>query len=213
MPSREALEHQRGGLRVVLAQRLGAFEHRDLRAEAAMGLRHFHADGAAADDDQVPGPLAQVEDRLVGVVRRLLEPRDRRHKGAGAGGDHEAARLDDMGAGLHLGFRDEAGEVADDMDAEVLEPFLAVDGGDRVDDALHMVLGGGEIWRGRVAGDAEGGLAGVMRLVPRGQQRLGGHAAVVETVAPHLVALDQDDLRAHLDRARRRRRGRRTRRR
>jgi hypothetical protein len=33
------------------------------------------------------------------------------------------------------------------MDAEALEPLLAVDGGDRLDDALHMVLGGGEIWR------------------------------------------------------------------
>jgi hypothetical protein len=67
----ELPQHQRGGLGVVLAQRLGAFEHRDLRAEAAMGLRHFHADGTAADDDQVSGPLAQVEDRLVGVVRRV----------------------------------------------------------------------------------------------------------------------------------------------
>jgi hypothetical protein len=100
-----------------------------------MRLRHFHADGTAADDDQVIGPLAQVEDRLVGVVRRVPEPRDRRHEGAGPGGDDEAARLDDMGAGLHLGLGDEAGQLADDMDAEVLEPFLAVDGLDRLDDA------------------------------------------------------------------------------
>jgi hypothetical protein len=54
-----------------------------------------------------------------------------------------------------------------------------------------------------MARDAEGGLRRLMRLVTRRQQRLGRDAAVVEAVAPHLVALDQDDLRAHLDRARR----------
>jgi hypothetical protein len=40
-----------------------------------------------------------------------------------------------VGAGLHLGLRDEAPELADDVDAEALEPLLAVDGGDGVDDA------------------------------------------------------------------------------
>jgi hypothetical protein len=39
---------------------------------------------------------------------------------------------------------------------------------------VHMVLGGGEIRVGRVAGDAEGGLAGVMRLVPRASSALEG---------------------------------------
>jgi hypothetical protein len=72
--ARSFLQHHRGGLRVVLAQRLGAFDHRDLRPEAAMRLRHFHPDGTAADDDQVIGTLAQVEDRLVGVVGRVASP-------------------------------------------------------------------------------------------------------------------------------------------
>jgi hypothetical protein len=159
--------------------------------------------GTAADDDQVIGPLAQVEDRLVGVVRRVLQPRDRRHEGAGPVAITKRRALMIWAPACTSVSEMKRADLADDMDAEALEPFLAVDGFDRFDDACAHGP-----WRprnpaGRVAGGSEGLLGGVMRLVARRQQRLGRDTAVVEAVPAHLVALDQDDLRAHLDRARR----------
>ena len=51
--ARKCLQHHRGQLRIVLAERLQAFEHGDAAAEPQVRLRHLHADRAAADDDQV----------------------------------------------------------------------------------------------------------------------------------------------------------------
>src|SRR3546814_1819436 len=48
-------------------------EKRNPDAEAALGLRQFRADRAAADDDEVGRPLAQLEDRLIGQVGHARE--------------------------------------------------------------------------------------------------------------------------------------------
>ena len=88
----EALDQQLGQLRIVLGQHARGLEHGDARAEPAMRLRHLEADRAAADDDQMLGQHAVLEDRLVGEIGHVLEAGDRRHGGRRAGGDDEAAR-------------------------------------------------------------------------------------------------------------------------
>ena len=76
----QGIQHDCGGLGVILAQCLQALDHRHFAAQPDMRLRHFHTDGAAADDQQVIGLFTQVKDGLVGVERHRLQTRDRRHK-------------------------------------------------------------------------------------------------------------------------------------
>jgi hypothetical protein len=57
------------------------FQHRHLRAEPAMRLRKLEPDRPAADDDEMLGTVLEIEDRLVGEIRRLGQARDRRHRG------------------------------------------------------------------------------------------------------------------------------------
>ena len=62
-----------------------------------------------------------------------------------------------------------------------------------------MIHGRGEVDGGLDRRDAEAaGVAHRLRGVARGDQRLGRHAAVVQAVAAHLGALDQDHARAEL---------------
>ncbi len=76
----QAVQNDRGGLGVILAQRLQAFDNRDLTAQSDMRLRHLHPDRASADDQQMFGLVAQIKDSFVGVVRHLIQPRQRRHQ-------------------------------------------------------------------------------------------------------------------------------------
>ena len=103
---------------------------------------------------------------------------------------------------------------ADHLDAEAGEPFRRVVGSDRGDDAVHVVVHA-LVADGRVGRhDAEGrGGAHEVRAPRRGDQRLGGNAAVVEAVPAHLVLLDQHHRHAELGRRRPPRTGRPSRRR
>jgi hypothetical protein len=49
-------------------------DHRHRAAQPAMRLRHLQPDRPAADHDQMLGPLAQFEDRLVGQVGHPSSP-------------------------------------------------------------------------------------------------------------------------------------------
>ena len=98
---------------VFAAQHLRAFDHRDRAAKAPVRLRQFYADGPAADDDQMPGPFAQAEDRLVREVGDGVDAQDLRHQRARSGGDDEASGTDCRIPGLHLARAGEAGEGAD----------------------------------------------------------------------------------------------------
>ena len=169
-----------------------------------MRLCHFHADGAAADDQQAIGPLAQVKEGFVGFIGHGVEPRDGRDKGRRAGGDDDAAGGDDVFPGLHFGRREKFAILSDHTHAQAFEPLLAVDGLDLGDDIGDVILGGGIVHLGALVGDAVlGGMGlGIGRLAA-GNERLGGHTAEVEAIAAHLVTLQQDDARPHLHRARR----------
>jgi len=195
----KAVAHHLDHLGIVLTQNLGSFDHRNGAAQTPMRLCHLHADGAAADDEQVAGPLAQPENRLVRLVRHRVETGDRRHQGRRAGGDDHAPRGDEVIARLHLGGRDESAILADHPHAQALEPCLTVHRRDLRDDARHMILGGGVIdLRDHIGHAILRGMGLRMGRLAAGDQRLGGDAAEIEAVAAHPVTFEQDDAGAHL---------------
>jgi hypothetical protein len=59
----------------------------DLRPQPAEGLGQFATERAAADDAEARGQCANVEDRFAGEVPHLLESRNIRRPGPGAGRD------------------------------------------------------------------------------------------------------------------------------
>ena len=164
-----------------------------------MRLGELGADRAAADDDQVLGPLAQLEDRLVGHVGHAVEAGDRRHGGRGAGRDHEAPRADALAAGLDLVAADEPGGLLDHLDAQTLESLDRVVRGDGRDHAVDVIVDLGEVDARLVAVHAEAAaVADRLGRMAGGDQGLGGDAAGVQAVAAHLALFDQHGLRAHL---------------
>ena len=188
--------------RVVLAQRLRAFDNGHLRPQPPMRLRHLHTDRASANDDQVIGSLHQIKDRLVGVDRYIIKAWDWWHKRRRACGDNKPAGGDDRIPGLHLFVRNELAELADHVDAEPFEPFLAVHRLDGFDDAVHMTFRRGIVDDGLHRGHAEvGPVPHQMRLLARRDQGLRRHAAEVQAIAAHLVTLEQDHIGPHLRRA------------
>ena len=95
--------------------------------------------------------------------------------------------------------RDELGGGAYHLDAEAGEALRGVVGGDRGDDAVDVVVHALVAHRRVGRHDAER-RAGAHQVGPAGRrdQGLGGHAAVVEAVAAHLVLLDQRHRHAEL---------------
>ena len=86
----------RGGdvLVLVLDQPRAALDHRHLGAEAAIHLREFEPDIAAADDRQMPRQRVELEDRRVGEVVDLVEARHVGHAGAAAEIEEDALGLE-----------------------------------------------------------------------------------------------------------------------
>jgi hypothetical protein len=139
--------HDIDEFRIVLGEdRWQRLDHGDLRAEAAMRLRQLAAVRSAADDDQVPGPRVEIENRLVGEVRHVREARDRRHCGRRARRDHEApgpdreiAAAQFAGAGeAQFAGAGEGGTRLDHLDAEAGEAFDGIVGRDRRDHAAQV---------------------------------------------------------------------------
>jgi hypothetical protein len=157
------------------------------------------ADRPAADDDQMLGRGLALEDRLVGEVGHRVEPGDRRHRGARAGGEDDALGAHAHIARLDHARADEARGGADHGDAQPLEARLAVHRRDRGDDAVNVVVDLSEVDDGLGYRHAEAaGAARALGGVRGGEQRLRRHAAVVEAVAAHRRLLDQHGARAEL---------------
>ena len=195
----ERAAHHRGQLRIILRQDRPHVEHGDRRAQPPVRLRHLAADRPAADHHQMIGRGAVVEDRLVGQIGRPVEARDRRCRRPAAGREHEPSGAHPHVARLDLVARAEARMGADHGHAQPLEALLAVDRGDRGDHAVHVIVNLPEVDLRLVAVDAEAaGMAHGVRGTGRREQRLGGHAAVVQAVAAHLAGLDQHRAGAHL---------------
>ncbi len=199
----QLIEHDGGQFRVILVEGGEGLEHRDLRAQAPVGLGKLDPDRAAADDNQVLGPFAVLPQCLVGHVGHLVEARDRRDHRRRARSDHKAPRLDDMVAGGDLGGPGKACPRLDHLDAQPLKPLDRVMRGDLCDGHLHMghrrcIV---DFWL--VSRDAQCARSAVrMRRLARGDQRLRRHAAVVQAVAAHLASFDQHHRGPHLHGAR-----------
>ncbi len=79
-PGQAILYHGRQ-LRIIVRQQPGHFDNGDGGAQAPVGLGQFHADGAAADDNQVGHILGVIEHCLVGQIGHVLQARNGRHQG------------------------------------------------------------------------------------------------------------------------------------
>ena len=188
-------------LRVFMAEEGGGIDDGDVGAEHAVGLGDLHADGAAAEHDQMLDPLVHVEDRLVGEIAHLVEAGDRRDHRRGAGGHHEAAGANEIVPGLDRGLVEEARACLDDADAETGEALDGIVGRDRRDHAMHVIVHAGMVDLSLDDVDAEGaGRAHGLGALAGGEQSLGGHAAVIEAVAAHAALLDEHDRNAELSR-------------
>ena len=195
----ELVDDDLGCGRVFAAQHLGGFDDHHLRAQPAERLAQLNPDWAAAQHDQAFRQSGQLKDGLVGEMRNVFQPRDRRNHRPRARRHHDLASLDlyavaGDGMGVH-----EASGFADHRHPQAFKTRLAVhrrDGGDGGADMGHH--------RGKIDADAIGRDAQVAAVGRRvcgvggGDQRLGRHAAIVQAVAAHLALFEQHDLEAQL---------------
>ena len=125
------------------------FEDRHRDAEPREGLRELAADRSAADDREATGVRGQREDRLVGEEAGLVEPGDRRRRGARAGRDDGAAEAQPGAADLERVGGDESPVAEEHVDAEfVAEALRRVVRRDRRADRAHALHRGAEIGHG-----------------------------------------------------------------
>jgi hypothetical protein len=144
------------------------------------------------------GTAVELEHGVVGEIRHVGEPRNRRHGRAAAGGDHEFARGNARRTGFDQLAPDEPGARGHDVYAEPRETLDRIVGGDRGDLRAHMVAHGRIIHAAR---DLQAEAACIARGADRAcrrDQRLGRHAAGVEAVAAHFVRFDEHHVEAEL---------------
>ena len=150
--------------------------------------------------------LGEIEDRLVGQMRRLGKSGNGGQRRRGAGGDDEAARFDVVavdGDGFGVG---EAALAGKDAYAEPIEALARILRLDRGDDVAHMGADRGEIDAEARALDAEArGVAARIGARGRRKQRLRRQRAAVEGFAAHLGFFDQHHIDAEGGRRRCRR--------
>ena len=92
--ARELVQHDLHAFRIVIGQRPLGFEHCHPRAKAAKRLRQLQAGRAGADHHQMLRAMVEVEDRLIGEKRRVLEAGNRRNGRNGTGRDDKMLGLD-----------------------------------------------------------------------------------------------------------------------
>ena len=157
-----------------------------------MGLGELDPDRAAADDEEPARPLGEVEHRLVRQHRHRVEARDRRDRRGGPGGDHEAARLDEVAAGRDRVRPGEArlgGDHPHPQGGEALGRVVRLDRRDRQADVLPHPR---EVDLRAAGLDAErAGRERRVAAVAGRDQGLRRDAADIEAFAAHPAALDQ----------------------
>jgi hypothetical protein len=209
--ARERIEHHGGAFGVLAGERLARLDHRDRAAEPAEGLGQLEPDRPRADDNEVRGRDREVEHRLVGEVRRLLESGNRRQRGRRAGGNDEASRPDlDVLAGRlrhrHRARIAKARRPCDHVHTERGKAPDGIVGRNRRDHLVDVGVNAREVDLDPSGRDAEHLPARDGMRVPRHRnQRFRRHAAAVEAVAAHLSFLDQHDRHTEGSRGRRHR--------
>ena len=174
-------------------------------AEAGKGLGQLTADRAATDHQQVRRRLPQLPDRVRGEVIQRIEPGDGRHPGPGTAGDNDIARAERPAVDRHLPGREDAGVALHAIYPQRGKSLHRVVGLDGFHHRLHPLHHLPEIHLHRHRLQAELRRAtGVIGDAGGADQGLAGHAARIQAVAAHLVALDQCHLRLHRRRDQRR---------
>src|SRR5215471_18196623 len=137
---REPCEQDGGAFRIVLGKRRERLEYGDLRAEAMECLRQLEPDRTGPDHNEMLRTFGEIKYGLIGEVRRLGEPRDRRHRWRGAARDHEAPRFD-----LDITHLDgmavlEAGGAVDHVHAQSGETLFGIVRRDRGNHLVNMIM-------------------------------------------------------------------------
>ena len=189
-------DERRGGV-VVLERKdvRQGLEDRHRRAEPCVDLCELDADRAGTDHHERRRRDGRLPDRL--LVRpevSVLQPVDRWNRRLGAGGEHDAIRLDLRAVGeLDAVRTDEPRLLEEDADPRTFERGGALTGS-RLDHVASALLDGGEVDRHRRDPHAEPtGLASERRDLRAPQHDLGRDAAVVVALAAELVALRDGD--------------------
>ena len=193
----ECLRQQLRGFTFLLRQELRvAVDDAHLAAQTAKRLRQFAAQWPAADHEQPPWPLRKVEDGFVGEKAGLGQPLDVRRHGTRAGGDHCLRKAQGDAADLDRIVRRKSRIAKPDIDAEFLEArsrIVLADARAQTTQALHGPLKIG-FDPGRYPYPKLLRAAHVGEHARRADQYFGRHAANIEAVTAHQVALDQRDL-------------------
>ena len=188
-------------LRVLTAEKRGGVDHGDMRAQHAVSLGEFQPDWASAQDDQVLDALAYVEDRLVGKIGHLVEPRNWRKHGRGPARHNEAPGANEQASRLDRVVVEKARRRLDYTDAKAGEALDGVVRRYRGDHPVNVIVDARVIDLSLDDVDAEGRRrAHGFGALAGGEQRLRRHAAKVEAVAAHAVLLDEHDWNAELSR-------------
>ena len=194
---REGFVDNRRGLGVVPGKEpADVREDRDPDPEPAHDLAHLASDGPAPEHDQRFGRrLLLVEERLVREVGRLVDPGNGRDERPRAGGDHEVGALETRSVvEFHRVGADEAGARFEDVHAETLEPLHGIVRSDPGAPLAHVLEDALEpktrLHRIESVGFR---IADALDQFRGGNERLGRHAPVIETIATHLGGLHQRD--------------------
>ena len=164
-----------------------------------MGLRQFTTDRPAAQHQQMTRPFIVVEDGLVGEVRHPVQTGHGRNHRRGTGCNDEAPGTDPERPCLHLARPGEGCSLAQHGRPETLEALLRIMRRDGCDDTLHMITDLLEVGaRGSRLNAEPSGMTRGMGGMRGCDQGFGRDAAVVQAVAAHLAALDQDGVDAKL---------------
>ena len=136
-----------------------------------MRLRHLHANGTAANNQEMIWPRAQIEYCFICIIGHLAQARDGRHEGAGAGGDYDSARGDHPLSCLDLCGGDKMAIILNHRHAQALKPFYAVMRRDLANDRGHKIFGLPIADRILARRNTHGGIASLpMRHSGSGQQ-------------------------------------------
>jgi len=149
-------------------------------AEPRKDLSQLAADRTGADDQEPIRQLGQIEYGLVGEIARIRESRDVRDRGPRARRDHGTCEFESRAVDFDGAATDERRGAEMDVDAERPESLDAVVHGELRAHRAHPL----HRLRKRDARSR------------RVNQRFRRHAPDIQTIATHLVALDERHARA-----------------
>ena len=192
----QGVHHDLGGIGVFLRQQpVAALDLNHLAAQPLEGLREFATNRATTQDQQPPGLFAQAPDGVGVVGIGLLQTGNRRHEGAGAGGDDDIARGQGLAVDFHFpGGLDGRGALMH-FHTQICIALHRIVRLDIANHALDTVHHPRKVHAGAGLVVTQGmGAVDLCSQLGRTDQGLGGYAAGVQAVAAHGVLLDQADV-------------------